>query len=433
MNDRSNLANKTPEEWRAFLNHVGDELVFSEVKKLRDQVESIDNWKATKEKAKSEIQLVAGNILEELLNTFEQFINELPAGHGKGHLYRDIISITSILHDPELRKYDNVELFVGILGGVFHDIGNSVVERYAESRNFSGHAEVGAYLFGIKAKQILPPNLCILTQFVIAAHTHYLNELSITKNKKTLTRQVYEDTIIDGNKVAVLLARQSDRSDILGIPGVIRHSLTKITPTQDLSEGGFQEIHEDELEDFKHQFTPTIRTKEYRDSLPSIQEKSTNVLEHLKMFADSNDGKTPYSRNDSDYVREVILNHEALQQYLFITQDVSLTEKFSNDERNEAFERFFTVCQLFEPSKETNELINLFRKRFQLLSTEQQNHWATAFLLLTTKLFDEWYSGKKKLIESIPLIGDKKLQTIVTNLHSIANTYIEEFNPRLLA
>jgi hypothetical protein len=426
------LADKKPKEWSEFIESVGDEVVYFETQVLRHQVESIVDWKRTKEKAGKEVDSISADVIEQLLEEFVDFINELPAGHGRGHLYRDVVGITSLLHDPSLCSYDSVEVLVGILGGMFHDIGNSVVERYAERRNYSGHAEVGAYLFGVKASHLIPPHLLRLIQFVIAAHTHYLQDFVVVKKGKAFTRVVYEDVIIDGNKIAVHLARQSDRMDMQGIPGVIRHSMTKASPTQDFSEDGFQEIHGDAMKDFRHQFTPVIRTREYRLRLRNPEERSTNVLEHLKMYADSNVGESPYSMHDSNYVKDLIMNEGALQQYIFIAQDISVTRKLSKMERDEVFRRFFALCKLFEPAKEIDALLKLFDKKFKVLQEDHQNHWANALELMTSQLYHDWYSRKERQIMSVPPFENKKLRDVVTNLHSIANTYLQEFHPQAL-
>lgn len=426
------LANKGHAEWKEFMDTVGDTIVFYAIESLRHQIEPLENWKQIKQKAREEYLTIPDSLIEDLLLDFEPFIQHLPAGHGIGHLHRDIINLSAILHDPELADVDPVELFAGILGGTFHDIGNSIVARYKESQNYSGHAEVGAFLFGIKAQGKVPPNLLFLVQLVIAAHTNYLKDMPITKNGKTLVKRAYEDSVIDDNKKALHIARQSDRADIQGIPGAIRHSITKVQPTSDLSEDRFQHTHKEEMEDFKHQFNPVIRTKEYRDSLTHPADRSTNILEHLRMFADSTDPKSPYARYDSQFIREIIMNQGALEQYLFIAQDVSLTRSFSGEERKRIFEKFFRICKLFEPAEDIDGIIMRFRSKLNALPEKHQNHWANAFEFLTGKLFEEYYERKRKLIETPPHMKDAKLQKIVNNLHSVANTYIENFTPLLI-
>lgn len=426
------LAKKGHSEWEKFMDNDGDEIVYFEIEALRHQVESLENWKRIKEKARREYTKLPDSLIEDLLKELEPFTAKLPAGHGIGHLKRDIISLAAILHDPDLVDCDPVELLAGMMGGIFHDIGNSIVERYAESSNYSGHAEVGAFLFGVKAKEKISPNLLMLIQLVIAAHTNYLRDIPIIKNGKQLVKRTYEDSIIDGNKIAVLIARQADRTDIQGIPGIIRHSLTKVHPTRDLSEGSFQHIHQEEMDDFNHQFNPVIRTKEYRESLSSPADRSTNILEHLRMFADSTDKSSPYSCYDSQFVREIIMNQGALEQYFFIAQDITLTEDLSSAERKKAFESFFRICKLFEPAENIAELIVEFRKKFNALPEKKQNNWANAFNLLAGKLFKEYYDRKRGLINTPVQMKDPKLQKIVNNLHSIANMYLDDFNPMLL-
>ncbi len=429
---KEQLADKGVDEWREFIKTEGDKVVYEAIQELRADVEPLEKWKQTKQEAFHEYEQLSPSLIEDLLHEFEPFLIKLPSAHGHGHQMRDLITLVAILHDQNLADLDSIELLTGILGSIFHDLGNAVVERYDEAHHISGHAEIGAFLFGVKAQKYIPQPLLKLVQLTIAAHTHYLKQYTVAKDGETFVKEIYEDAIVDGSKMAITMARQADRSDLQGITGAVRHMITKVKPTEDFTGKEFQKVFADELKDFQHQFMPQIRTEEYRATLEDPAQRSMNVLEHLKMYADSNDGKSPYSRVDSTYIRENVMGQGSLEEYLFIAQDVSLTANLSADEVNRIFEKFYQTCRILEPSEQIEEIIQELRKKFVTLPQDQLSQWAGALKLLTDKLYQEWYERKKEQIGTELKVMDYTLQRIVNNLYSIANSYLEEFSPSLL-
>ncbi len=172
-------------EMRAFYEGSGDSQVFDEIQRLRAEVGTLEGWKAAKERTRQELAATPDDILEQLLERFAPFIKNLPPGSSRGHFMRDGVYLTAIFQDPDIQSADAVEVFVGMLAGMYHDIGTSVAERYHEAKRFSAHAEVGAHLFGEISKSLLGENLIKLTQYAIVAHTHYRGDRTVTKDGET--------------------------------------------------------------------------------------------------------------------------------------------------------------------------------------------------------------------------------------------------------
>lgn len=385
---------KTPESYRSYFEGEGDKKAFFAVESLRKEVESIHGWNRTKEKAERELASLPENIIPDILNELGPYLELMPTGHSKGHAYRDFISSMIALKDPEIEKIDDVEKIVGVFAGTFHDIGNSVIDRYEEPKRFAGHAEIGAYLFGELAKDKIPPNLLKLTQYAIAAHTQYTKDISVTKQvdgkDETLVKVPYQDEIVDGSRTGIWLARMTDRVDAQGIQMVVRHSLVKSQPTEDYDPTiGFHKIKEDENEDFKHQFSPQIRTDEYRASL-SDQDKTRNVLEHMRMYRDSALNKTVYSQNDSEYFTRTLIIPAAEEQNEFVEAVVEQTSILPEEVIEDAFEKFYSISSIVEPGQDFSSTSSLLREKFRLLSQEQRSHWANGYNLLPT-LYNRWF------------------------------------------
>lgn len=385
---------RTPESFRTFFEGEGDKKAFFSVESLRKEVESLHGWNKTKEKARRELQELPSDVIPKILAELGPYMELMPTGHSKGHAGRDFISSMIALKDPEIEKMDDVERIVGVLAGTFHDIGNSVVNRYEEPKRFSGHAEIGAYLFGELAKDIIPANLLKLTQYAIAAHTHYTKDMPVTKvtdaREETLVKRPYEDEVVDGSRMGIWLARMTDRVDAQGVQMVVRHSLVKSQPTEDYDpSSGFHKVKDDQKDDFMHQFSPQIRTDEYRSTLPGDQ-KTRNVLEHMQMFRDSALNQTVYSKNDSAFFTNTLIIPAAEEQNEFVDAVVSQTEELSREQIEKAFDKFYSICKITEPGQDVEYAIGLLKQKFALLSPLERSHWANGYNLLPA-LYERWY------------------------------------------
>src|SRR3989344_936796 len=299
---------KNLQEYKQFFSSPESDLMaFQSVEKLRRDVESLGDWKKTKELAEQEITGLPQDIMQRLFDRSSIFINNLPAGHSRGHFERDLISSIIFQQDPYVGSLDAVERLVGILGGTFHDIGNSVVNRYEETKRFCSHAEVSAYLFGEIAKDIVPENLMKLAQFSIAGHTHYLKEIpveiDINGEKTKVVKKPYNVDLTDGNKAGVWLTQWADRLDAQGFIMFVRDSLTKVKPIEGYaSDQGFYHVSKNEDEDFRHHFSPKLRSDQDRQR-EQDGSNARNILEHINMFADTGRDRSTsvYSQHDSDF------------------------------------------------------------------------------------------------------------------------------------
>lgn len=423
-----------------------DRDIFRTVENLRNEVEAKGAWSKIKAQAKEEIKTLPADILPQLLQRTKPFLDYLPAGHGKAHMARDLIHLSLLYNDPTIRQnFDGVELIAGTLAGIFHDIGNSVQARYDDSKRFAGHAETGAYLFGEVAGDILEntPNLRKLIQYSIAAHTHYKNDEPIKRTIDGIeveeTRRKYEnfDTVEGGkDKRAIWLARQTDRLDLLEAPMIIvRHLMTKVVPTIDFSGEEFHEPQANEIDDFKHQFKTEVRTEGKRKSGKTKAERTHNVLEHMKRLSNSALEKNRYTKYDTGYFRNVVQPaHQDLQKFIDVVTRKPV-RVLSTEEREESFRRFYEMCRIIEPAKDTEFVIDQFKKKFAHLSETDQDRWAQGFKLLTTTLWQNWYRRMQKALEKTPSVSSDNHspeQNLANTVHEQAKATIGAFNPALL-
>jgi hypothetical protein len=420
------------QEWKTHFSGEGDRATFDWVTALRTEVEPMEDWKRIKADALHELESIPEDVIPTLLKRFEPFVEVLPAGHSKGHVNRDFIASVLILQDPSFDELDDVEKLVGLMAGTFHDVGSAVVNRYEEAKHFAGHAEVGAYMFDQVAADLLPVNLRKLCAFAIAAHTHYTKDITVIKKgengEETIVKKTYDDKLEGDNKMGVWLARWSDRLDMQGLQGFVRHSLTKAQPTEDYSIEGFHTVREDEKEDFKHHFTPRLRSVELRKSLPKA-DQTMDTLEHIKMFRDTALNKSPYSEHDTPYFTQELVTPAALEQMQFVEAVLAEAPELPEDKINEAFDLFYRVCRVIEPGSNIDETIDLFKQKFQLLSAGDRSHWANGFLILLP-LYDRWYKRIERGLSQGEKGEGREVNKIFAQALTVAREKLTDFEPR---
>lgn len=245
------------------------------------------------------------------LNLREQFLTIDP-GHGIGHLTRDYY------HALRLRNLEiaPAELFVGMIGGVLHDIGCAVVNRYDDAHRAVRHAEVGAIILGELFKQEsfgLNEAEQLLIQYAVAAHTHYFYPTEVTqRNGVTRTLLPYTDTDSTGRPLmAVCLSRWIDRLDCNGPAWVARHYLTLVADHRDFGTNDFYQVT------FASALAPLLRT----DEEISAERGNRTMLEHLQMFVNSQTNASPYGRYD--FGEMVALRDQYREQLMAIIRAVS--------------------------------------------------------------------------------------------------------------
>ena len=434
------------------------------------QLDSEEGWKEVKEKAREELSTLPPDILEKLLEKFAPFSKHLPAGHSKGHFLRDAINLTGMLQDPKYGSgnIDEVELLAGIMGGMYHDIGNSIVERYHDAYRIGAHAEVGAVLFGNIAKDVMPnaPHLIKLTQYAIAAHTHYPKEREVkTKDGKIIgTTKPYTDTVdAQGNRLAMWLARQSDRRDTGNVPFIVRNAILNVKPVEDFDGTRFMQASPPDI-NFKTKFG--LNPQEY--NLPE-EDKKKSIWDHCMMFATNIYNKeVPYTKEDSPYftnnlmtpgvvdlglflsvidperaerlvssIREKSEEHgEYLKKVLKENEAITYVEKtriLTPQDIRQSVTKFLSLCEVIEPAEDTKELAKTFQEYyFKLLTPEDQDTLARGFNLLTNFAFNRWRRLQKESIITNPHLGEKiqnqnpHIKELFSNLGSHLQTIADE-------
>lgn len=408
---------------RQLKDNASDYAIYRYIEKLRSEVEQMKDYRKIKTKAKLEIKALPDNIMAQLFQKTLPFIDALPTAHSKGHLARDLVNLTMILHDPETGSYDNTEILVGILAGVFHDMGNSVIERDEEDERFTLHAEVGAWIFGELAKNIIPPNILKLTQFAIAAHTNFETTRKKTKNGITIKMRPYDTIIVNGDKRSMALARTTDRADLINgaiypmrtiirFAKYIKHVL-HVTGEKDREFGSG-------LEDFRYRFSCN-------------KTKMGTFLYDLQNLANNNISLNIHNKYDTFYIKNEIFlpNSKELQRFI----DTVMDHKTNKLRSKNTLERFLHLCELLEPGEDVSERLSMFRKKFSVLSEDQQHRWITGFMLIVDDLYPQFYVRTKKKITSIPAIALKrggKLQIIINDIAHRANKVLDAFNPSFI-
>jgi len=414
--------------YREFFAKEGDWEAFQEIARLREELEPLDGWKRRKELARAEIDTLDPDIFSKLFEKFAPYTETLPPGHGRGHMQRDAINVVLIMQDEDVAKADPAELFVGAVAGVFHDIGNSVVERYDEPFRYSGHAEAGAYLIGKIGKGLIPPNLLSLVQLSIAGHTHYTKEFSVEKDGRAVLKKPYQDEVVDGNRLGMWIPRWTDRLDTNGPPLAVRHIITKAEPTVDFSGGKFQDVWEDPEDDFRHQFSPVVRTSEARGKL-AVPQNTTDVLEHLLMFSDSNyNPNLPYPKYDTPYYRWHLMTPLVSWQRQFVLATLAEPPSFTQEEVSKYIGDFLKLCKTLEPGEKIDEKVDLLRRKFDLLDEDARRRWANGFKTLST-IYMNWYGREDELLREQTKVESPGLYAVIESLRKIGISSLFGFMP----
>ena len=214
------------------------------------------------------------------------------AGHGLGHVVRDYVNGLRLASKLDV---DPRELFVGLVAGILHDSACGAVRRYDDHQSIVKHAGFASIIVeGICAAQ---PDQCGLNlaerqliQYGIAAHTHATKETRVTgKDGVTRILDPYPDTDENGKPyLAVWLPRWIDRLDCNGPTFVARHYLTLAEAHQDFANNGYYPI------EYASHMRPLLRSA---DAIKADGNRRT-MLEHLKMFRDSQSNASPYGKHD---------------------------------------------------------------------------------------------------------------------------------------
>ncbi len=348
------------------------------------------------------------------------------------------MNIFLILRDGDLAKNaDDIEVVVGILGAVFHDIGNSVVGRYDDAYRYASHAEVGAYLFGQIAEGIIPPHIRELTQYAIAAHAHYLKPFSIEKaNGETAEKVVYDDTTEKSPKgqierMGLWMVRQADRGE-QAEPYTIRHMIAHVEPRLDYLGTSHVYPKENPDEDFIAQFR--------------MKSESPSILNHLSTRAATLTDNSDYTSHDSPYIRQhFFAPARKSQERLVEIMKKDVVPPLTPMQRTKGLERLLRAWRLFESGKDIETIIEKFEGTPEkpgkfFLKTEDnemtqsdRDKWivSTNFLiddLLTKSWYPRMERGLKNFPKSLKPFS-KNVQTLVKETQVISQRVLSGLNP----
>ena len=406
----------------------GDLEVFEAIQELRQEVEPLEGWIATKEKAHKELDQLPSDTFTKLRDRHEPFRKFLPAGHTR---IRDVIYTDAILRDPIISQLDSVEVAVSALAATFKDYGPALVQRYEEPARFAGHAEVWSYAFEILARDILPPNLLKLTLLSIAEHPHYRRKIQVTRGNKTITKKPYDDEIVANHRYSLWFPRWDDRAEIYGPFQPVRVLLTRTHPIIDFDGERFNPVFDSQDADFKHQMSIMLRSWNQRGSSPAPQ-SSQNILEHLKMFVDSsNNPALPYAQYDTPYFAGTLLAPFVDLHQKFILAVLEEPVAFSHEEKGVTLARFIEACQQLEPAKDTPETLQVFQEKFSQLPEAVQNHWTNGFIKFPT-LHQLWYRRVGEKIKTNPDLPmhHASVQALVSDIHQEALEALKRNKPK---
>ncbi len=417
------IALKSFEEVKNFVND--EKSSWPEVQRLRRIFENAHHRMFDELPIFSKEQTITGaisivkKILFKLAENGVDF-NQVEPGHGIGHLIRDY------LHSLRLAKdlmVDPRQLYIGIVGGVFHDmLGCVLVPRYQESKRVVRHAEAGAIHYYVLAEELgLSEAEKVLGFYSMAAHTHYLKAQAVNCSDG-LTREIraYHDLVcfpasqeayLDASSkdfgcapiMAIWLTRWADRLDVNGPAFVGRHYLT------------LSEEHEDFAKDsqsfysvkFADHMRPLLRSNE------EIKATGGNrtMREHMNMFANSQNNQSPYGKYDYGVMVDM---RDSYKEMLFrIIASFDESAEFTEDEKSKLLDSWtHWLGSNIEPTQLGKKTAQNLKNMFLALDDEIKNPWCRAFAA-TLREYKLWVGQTLEALKyfpedylNLPVIGD---------------------------
>ncbi len=358
------------------------------------------------------------NVVHDVLQRYEGAgirADAMDAGHGIGHLTRDYINALRLVGRLDL---DPRHLFVGFVGGVLHDSGCAIQDRYEDSKKAIGHAEAGAILFNNATRDIKDLNESerYLIALSIAAHTHYLKPRVVpfttgSENFAEVHLKPYEDIDSHGNPVYGLwIPRWVDRLDCNGPAFVARHFLTLGKPREEFAkDSGFYTTT------FADSMVPLLRTPE---EIKGSGRKST-MLEHLQMFASSQNNDSVYGRYDTPEMQA--LRDPQTERLRRVIDSVSRANGGYDPNIIGEWTRF--LSETIEPTNIGASTAQTLEEMFGSLDQEAKSAWASGFRIAMTE-YAAWAREATDDIRNMelpeevltpPLIGRNVLELISPN------------------
>jgi len=342
--------------------------------KLREGV-SVGSLSEVFERGASSVR----EILNELITGGMSFENTDP-GHGLGHFIRDYLNAMRL---AARLSADPKDIFIGILGGAFHDIGCAFMGRYDEPTRLIKHAEAAALVL----EHIFSLNNCglnraeqLLVEYGAAAHTHYLKPNKFKFNGETYFVEPYRDEE-DGKPIlAVWFPRWVDRLDCNGPTFVGRYYLTLVEPRKDFSgEGYYYEVK------FADHLRPLLRSSE---EIKADGGKQT-MLEHLNMFAKSQTNTSPYGKHDFGAMSGMRDRQTARLNRIIAARSLACG---GGEERTFHDWNLF-LAKNIEPTKSGVKAVAALGKAFSELPEVSKSAWTSCF----STALDEYFAWEAEV------------------------------------
>lgn len=321
-------------------------------------------------------------------------VGDMDPGHGVGHLARDYINALLLSQQEAI---DPQHIFVGFVGGVLHDCGNTIINRYDEEKRVIRHGEAGSLLFNAVARDVdINDAERILIANAIAAHTHYLKPLVITGRDGLIrTLEPYQDLDSDGRPIlGIWLVRWIDRLDCNGptFPG--RHYLTLTSPRPEFDGVAFYQS------DLKSALNPTLRT-ELEIKSPNAHPQT--MREHLRMFARSATNNSPYGTHDLPVMQAMRNeNTSALNSIIgAVDPDANLTAS----DIDAGLANWTAFMSNIEPSQLGRNAAVKLQDMFGGLPETTRRAWVSGFDQ-AMRVYPLWAARKIEALKSLKLKSD---------------------------
>jgi len=355
------------------------------------------------------------SIVHDVMNNFKYMgldVSNIKPGHGAGHIARDYVNAAVLLHKLGVSPKDAL---IGFVGGVLHDIGCAVVERYRESQTTIRHAEAGAFLVAGALREIkasMNDAERIFITYSVAAHTHYLAPFDV-KCADGVVRHVepYMDMDRDGKPIlGVWLPRWIDRLDCNGPTFIGRHYLTLVESRKDFDGKQFYDIT------FGEHMRPITRAGE---EIRASGGKRT-MLEHLKMFADSHNNDSVYGRHD--FGRYVTLRDNYKERLFRIIESAKSDRTFTGEQEDKVvFAWNMYLAENIEPTKLTSGATEQLTGMFKTLDDKTRRAWCNVFLA-AMKEYQSWSAGVLKGLCSLSG-SELALPTVTDDVRKVIAPY----------
>lgn len=367
----------------------------------------------TKKQAIERAFQVCADTFKIMHEKFNVRFDMIEPGHGLGHLVRDYLNALRLADGFAEDEIDPKQLFIGLVGGMMHDIGVATVPRFREEQTPVGHAEAGALLLG-QTLQGVSDTEKKLIQYAVSASTHYLRDKTYGDMKKQTYLDTYNDETGAEQPIhAVWISRWIDRLDCSGPAwGIGRHPLTTLEPHKDY--GGNEDGHF--TVDFEEHFKPLFRSAGDRKNPPQT------MLEHLELFRSSqvaDNPPSPYNRFDSPSM--VALRNPQAERLGKIIADVRQPKEFTPQQGEvilQAWKVWLGRCA--EPGQAGQQRAQQLIDRFRTLEPASQTAWLTG-IEEGLKQYEDWSTDMQSFLAQQPpeklkffgLLGDQGIASIV--------------------